>query len=135
MLTFVCKSNKGDGSRSSFAHPAPLISKYHLLTLDNIHLLQVALFMFSTPSTFQTTFNKNFETHQYATRQANEYKADFRRINILKFYIVSSDPRLWNSFSNDLKSKQSLACFKKNLKRYLVNLNNSITHIQPCLFI
>ena len=118
-------------TRSSFdAHTAPLchIYIYHLLTLDNIHLLQVALFMFSVhsiPSTFQTMFNKNSVIHQYATRQANDYKVHFSRTNILKFSIVSSGPRLWNSLPNDLKSKQSLACFKNNLKKYLINLNNS----------
>ena len=76
-------------TRSSFdAHTALLFHKYHLLTLDNIHLLQVALFMFSVhfnsiPSTFQTMFNKNSVIHQYATRQTNDYKVHFSRTQTL----------------------------------------------------
>ena len=91
-------------------HTSPLFHKHNLLTLDNIHSLQVALFMYSVhtnsiPSTFQihVMFNKNFETHQYSTRQANNYKIQFTRTNILRFSIVSSGPRLWNSLPNDFK--------------------------------
>ena len=114
-------------SISSFdAHTAPLFHKYHLLTLDNIHLLQVALFMFSVhynsiPSTFQSMFNKNSAIHQYNTRQTNDYKVHYSRTNILKTTIVSFGPRLWNSLPTDLKTKQSLFCFKKKLKKYLIN--------------
>ena len=104
---------------------------HNLLMLDNIHSLQVALFMYSVhflvhtnsiPSTgtFQIMFNKNFETNQYSTRQANSYKIQFTRTNILRFSIASSGPRLWNSLPNDLKSKQSLPSFKKHLKHYLL---------------
>ena len=112
------------------AHTSPLFQKYHLLTLDNIHLYQIGLFMFSVhsnsiPDTFQTMFSKNFETHHYATRQANNYKVYFSRTNILKFSIVSSGPRLWNSFPNELKSKQPLSCFKSNLKKHLINSYNT----------
>ena len=113
------------------AHTAPLFRKYHFLTLNNIYLLQVALFMFSvhsnsTPEIFQTMFSRNFETHHYRTRQANDFKVHFSRTNILKFSIVSFGPKLWNSLPNELKTKYSLPCFKSNLKKYLINSDHDI---------
>jgi len=113
------------------AHTAPLFQKHHLLTLNNIHLLQVALFMYSihsnsAPDTLQSMFSKNFENHHYATRKANDFKVHFARTNILKFSIVSFGPKLWNSLPNELKSKHSLPSFKNNLKKYLINSDHNI---------
>ena len=108
------------------AHTTPLFKKLSLLKIDDIHSLQIALFMHSVhfnsiPNTFQNLFKKNSEVHNYATRHANDYTINFSRTNIHKSFIVSSGPRLWNSLPFELKSKKSIFCFKKHLKKYLIS--------------
>ena len=108
------------------AHTSPLFKKLSLLKIDDIHSLQVALFMHSVhfnsiPNTFQNLFKKNSEVYNYATRHANDYTINFSRTNIHKSFIVSSGPRLWNSLPFELKSKKSIFCFKKHLKKYLIS--------------
>ena len=39
----------------------------------------------SIPDTFQTMFSKNFETHHYATRQANNYKVYFSYMDFIYY--------------------------------------------------
>ena len=118
-------------TKSSYdAHTAPLFHNYHLLNLDNIHTLQVGLFMFTVnsktiPSIFQSMFCKNSEIHQYATRHSNDYRIQFCRTNINKFSIAACGPKLWNTLPRDLKTNHSLFSFKKKLKKHLLNLSMS----------
>ena len=118
-------------TRSPFdAHTAPLFCNYKLLTLDNIHSFQVALLMFSVetktiPKSFYSMFSKKFENHHYTTRQSNDYRILFSRINLHKFSIVSASPALWNSLLSHFKSKSLLHSFRKKIKQYLINLNKT----------
>ena len=110
------------------AHTAPLFYSYSLLNLDNIHFLQVGIFMFSVNTktiskTFQDMFCKNSEIHYYPTRQASDYRIQFCRTNIKKFSISTHGPQIWNSLPNELKSKSTIHSFKRHPRLYLLSIS------------
>ena len=112
-------------TKSNFdAHTLPLFSQHNLLRLEDIHSLQLGLFMYSIenkiyPNTFLAMLQKNCQFHSYQTRHSNNFRSDFCRTNIKKFTVISQGPTLWNSLPQHVNSAHSLSCFKARLKTYL----------------
>ena len=78
----------------------------------------------SCPSLFKSQFF-NID-HKYPTRYSrNAFKIPFANLNVKRFSIRYRGPFLWNTvLSDELKnqsSQMSFACFKKTLKKYLID--------------
>ena len=67
-------------------HTSPLFTQRNILTLDNIHSLQIRLFLYSFENGthldfFQSMFAKNSQFHSYPTRDCNNFRPEFCRTN------------------------------------------------------
>ena len=101
-----------------------LFYEYGLLNIENIHLLQVGLFMFLFNKKllpFHTMFQKSSEIHSYSTRNASNYRSHKCRTNIRKFTISFQGPSFWNTLPLYFQIKPSYYSFKVNLKTYLID--------------
>ena len=98
------------------AHTSRLFSQYKLLRIDDIHALQLGMFMHSVenktlPKTLLNIFSKNFQFHSYPTRLRNNFRPEFCRTNIKKFTVVSLGPKLWNSLPPSIKNNNLSSVF------------------------
>jgi len=72
------------------AHTKPLFAKLNILTLHDIHKLQVACCMFKVyneplPAYFLSMFSTNSEKLHYSSRQSSRYLITFHRTTLLKY--------------------------------------------------
>ena len=108
------------------AHTAPLFQELKLLRIDDIHQLQIGLFMYSVetkllPNHFIKLFIKNSQIHGYSTRQSTCYRPVYCRTNVKQFTIASQGPKLWNLLPDKIKTATSISSFKYKYKMYLIN--------------
>ena len=109
------------------AHTLPLLHQYSILRLDDIHSLQLGLFMYSIENslyanTFLNMFFKNSQFHSYPTRHSTNFRPKLCRTNIKKFTLTSQGPNLWNSLPNDIKTTPTFSSFKIKLKKHMTSL-------------
>ena len=100
------------------AHTLPLIYQYSILRLDDIHSLQLGLFMYSIenrlyPSTFLNMFAKNSQFHSYPARHSTNFRLKLCRTNIKRFTVTSQGPNMLNSLPNDIKTTSTFSSFKE----------------------
>jgi hypothetical protein len=106
-------------------HSLPLFKSLHILTVSDIYLTSIALFMYrfhhnSLPLMFNNYFVINIPSG-IITRSIEEYKVPFCRLSIRQKTIVYQGPTLWNAFPIHLKSINSIHVFKKTLKHYYIS--------------
>ena len=65
-------------------------------------------------------------THSYETRR-NTPRLPLNRTEINKRFFITRGIKIWSKIPNDLKSAESLDCFKKLTKKYL--LENDIPEV------
>jgi len=96
---------------SCYAHTYPLFRKTHILTIQELHKLQVACFMFKVdkglmPPYFSSVFCINADVHSYNTRFASNYHITVHWTSLLHYTIRIAGPLLWNSLDSNIKSNQ-----------------------------
>lgn len=107
-------------------HSNPLFIKLGILKLHDLIFYHNAMFMYdfhndSLPETFNTFFLPVNQRHNYNTRLASRlsYSLPHIRTNYGKFNIRYSGVKVWNEIDDETK-KLKPACFKKKLKKYLL---------------
>ena len=115
------------------AHTDPLFLKLETLKVTDVHILQVAIFMFKyinkqLPTSFNNYFCYNSTIHSYPTRISENFHLINPKLLITHKTIRHHGPDLWNNLPNIIKSRLTLYSFKATLKRHLISLNRFGTH-------
>ena len=113
------------------AHTEPLFVANQLLTVYDINVYTVGIFMYNTitsdePTLFTSFFIQNDDVHEHATRTAQNLHLPPWRINIRKFNIRYNGAIVWNSLPAYIKQSQSLMIFKRVFRKYLIDLKCKI---------
>ena len=90
------------------AHTAPLLLANRLLSLSEINSF-VDIFMYNCingilPTTFFDYFVRNRDVHQCNTRQADDLRVPFGRLDERKFRIKIHGAQVWNSLPRYIRS-------------------------------
>ena len=114
------------------AHTEPLMLANQLLSINDINVYVVGIFMYNyvtqkLPQIFENYFQRNRDVHGLNTRQANDFYVPFSRLQIRRFSIKIHGSEVWNSFPTFIKISTSLMNFKKNLRKYLIDKNLLVT--------
>jgi hypothetical protein len=118
-------------SKSRFSHTQPLMKELRILSIKDIYNYLVGQFMYRfyhnmLPDLFSGFFTRIGSTHDYNTRQLNQFRLPQYRLNIGKRTLRHTGVKMWNEIiiaKVDLENSQPV--FKQNLKRCL--LQGSIT--------
>ncbi len=110
------------------ASTSSLFKRLHILKLQDINTLHIALFMYKyhhhlLPSSFDNYFVLSSHVHGHFTRSStkNNYYLPTVNTNIGKFSIKFAGPSVWNNIPTRIKSLVSLASVKHTLKDSLIN--------------
>ena len=109
------------------SHSGPLFAKYNVLTVDDMYLLELGVFMFrysmsDLPSAFNDYyFTKRSDIHRYQTRNVNDLNLVLNKKAFSDHSIRTSGPILWNSLEKTLKTSKSIKHFRNQLKQKLIS--------------
>ena len=117
------------------ADTSPLFKICKLLTLQEIHVYKISLFMFKVyhkkgPETFQEYFVNNYEIHNYRTRIHNELRVPHYRLDIMKQSVRVRGAYIWNFITRHVSHDCSLLSYKITLRKYILG-NEEIMTIVP----
>ena len=107
------------------APTSPLFKSNNLLKIFDIYSYSLGIFMYQLtkdelPYAFTPMFVKNKVIHSYPTRQENSFHFSPVRTAFALKTIVHTGPTFWNSLDSDITESLSLNCFKRKLKKSLV---------------
>ena len=110
------------------AHTAPLLIANRLLSVTEIYSYMVGIFMYNyihgiLPTTFSDYFERNRNVQQCNTRQADDLRVPFARLNVRIFSIKIRGAQVWNSLPQYIKSATSINDFKNKLRNFLIDKN------------
>ena len=114
-------------TRSGFRdHTEPLFARLKCLKVDDINLMQTALFMFRfntnlLPMPLSHMFQPNSAVHSYSTRQALDIHLQNPRTALAHKSIRHRGPDVWNSLPQNVRCKQKLVSFKGAIKHILLS--------------
>ena len=121
VIRLICNADR-------LASASSLFKRLHLLKLQDINSLQIALFMYKyhhhlLPASFNDYFVLNSRVHDHYTRSTNKnnYYLPNINTNIRKFGIKFSGPAVWNKIPIDIKSLASLYSVKQSFKKLLID--------------
>jgi hypothetical protein len=66
---------------------------------------------------------QNLAMHDYKTRRGTDFQTQFCRTDIFKKRVNNLETKLYNKLPNCIKNLESLNCFKKQLKAFLLQQN------------
>ena len=117
------------------AHTAPLFNEYNLLTLQEIHIYKVAIFMYKVhhnvaPETFNEYFVNNTEIDNHRKRTKRKLRVPPYKLEIKKMSISVKGVYIWNFVYSHISPDCSFASFKISLRK-LLSGNTHITKIIP----
>ena len=117
------------------AESKPLFQKYKFLTLDEIHIYKVALFMFkvhhnTAPEHFKDYFQNSFKVHEYRTRARHMLRVPTYKLEIMKMSIRIKGVYIWNFIHSSLTPNCSPESFKIALNIFLLG-NENLDKIIP----
>ena len=108
------------------AHTSPLFVATGFLKLCELHKKELAIFMFRyhnnlLPACCSGLITSVQTTHNYSLRKcASQYKIETSHTVIRQAFLSNSGPIIWNSLSDSLKNSVSLAVFKKDIRKSLL---------------
>ena len=107
------------------SHTAPLFAKHNVLTVTDMHMLELGVFMYKffindLPVSFKNYFNRRSDVHDYPTRQLNDFNLTNNKKSLSDRGIRSSGPILWNSLPENIKDSKSVKHFRNQLKQNII---------------
>ena len=116
-------------------HTEPLFKKCHILTLYEIRILKIIMFMFkvhnkSVPQIFQEYFTVNSAIHNYRTRQRDKLRAPLCKTGIMRNSIRVKGVYLWNYIFDRVQIECTITLFKRNLRNLILS-DKAILHTLP----
>jgi hypothetical protein len=108
------------------AHTPPLFADLNALTIQDIHKLQIAIFMYKfhnnmLPDIFNNYFVKTNEIHGYKTRYSNMYRPRNFNTNLANNTIQRQGPIIWSSISKCIRDSTKIVSFKAKFKGNLIS--------------
>ena len=96
------------------SHTGPIFAKYNVLTVTDMHTLEMGTFMYRNsvnelPSSFNNYFTKRSEVHNYLTRHSNH-------LSLTKNKKIFSDHS-----ENSLRASKSVKHFRNQMKQKLIS--------------
>ena len=98
------------------AHTNELFMKNSILKLEDIHTLQIGVFMFKN-----SNLPRFSVTHHHYTRQRTHSVSNFQRLTITQHSIYFIGPKLWNEIPLSIRNSNSLNIFKGKFKEILIS--------------
>ena len=95
------------------------------LSIFELYKLYVAIFMFRFQNSFlPPCFDQYFvsHTHSHGTRNSSNYVLPLFSTNYCQQSILFQGPKLWSTLPYEIRTSSSLPIFKKQLRRYLLDL-------------
>ena len=107
-------------------HTDPLFYRFHTLKIDDIHALQIALFMYryhshQLPNTFDNMFYLNSELHNYPTRISFNVHLINPITALAHKSIKHTGPDIWNSIPLHIRSQSTINRFKVEYKKGILS--------------
>ena len=107
------------------SHTGPLFAKNCFLTVNDMHTLELGIFMYKfsineLPTSFKDYFKKRSDVHDYPTRHVNDLNLTNNKKSFSDHAIRTRGPILWNSLPKTQKESKSVNHFRKQLKRNLI---------------
>ena len=114
------------------AHTEPLMLANRLLSLHDINVYMIGIFMNNyvtqkLPHIFANYFQQNKNVHELNTRQANDFHVSFSRLQVRGLSIKIHGSEVWNSFPTYIKKSTSVMDFKTKLRKYLIDRHLLVT--------
>ena len=108
-------------------HTSECFKLYKILKFEDLVYYQIAIFMYQiyNKSIRSTTLCNYFTVvnshHDHGTRSSNQFYCNFARTAIRQNTILVKGPKIWKEIDNYIKDSKSLAYFKSELKKLLLD--------------
>lgn len=107
------------------AHTEPIFKHLRLLKLDDLNVLQTAIFMFKLkqnllPPYFNSMFTYNWQIHSHNTRNREDFYITNPRTSLSSTSIRYKGPDVWHTLSDNIKQCSYLSAFKRKLKNKIL---------------
>ena len=114
-IRIVCNSHY-----RSRRHTGPIFAKYNVLTVTDIHTLELGTFMYRNSvselsSSFNNYFTKWSEVHNYLTRHGNHLSLTKNKKTFSDHSVCTTGPRLWNALENSTRASKSVKHFRNQM--------------------
>ena len=108
------------------SHTGPIFAKYNILTVTDMHTLELGTFMYRNsvnelPSSFNNYFTKRSEVHNYLTRHGNHLNLTKNKKTFSDHSVRTTGPRLWNALENSIRASKSIKHFRNQMKQKLIS--------------
>ena len=108
------------------ANTAPLFKELNILTLPELHVYFVQLFVFkyndnSLPEIFREFYNRNSSIHSHYTRQANQLHPPNSKYTLTHKAVRFFGVKTYNFFESRIRMNCTYCTYKRNLKHFLIN--------------
>ena len=109
------------------SHSAPLFKEKGILTLRDMHTLQIAMFVYRAthdmlPSSFNYFFNLNMHIHEHHTRNYDDIHIIRCNTKLRSSCVKIYGAKIWNSIPVIIRTVQSIHIFKRKFKSHLLNM-------------
>ena len=103
------------------SHTGPLVSKFNILNVQDTFKLNLGLFMCrhhsnQLPPIFSMYLTKHVQTHNYPTRNAQDYSINETKKMFSDCAIRNCGPSFWNSLDKTVKHCKTTKHFRNQLK-------------------
>ena len=108
------------------SHTEPNFAKYNVLTVTDMHTLELGTFMYRNsvnelPSSFNNHFTKRSEVHNFLTRHGNHLSLTKNKKTFSDHSVRTTGPRLWNALENSIRASKSVKHFRNQMKQKLIS--------------
>ena len=108
------------------SHTGPICAKYNVLTVTDMHTLELGTFMYRNsvnelPSSFNNYFIKRSEVHNYLTRHGNHLNLTKNKKTFSDHSVRTTGPCLWNALENSTRASKSVKHFRNQMKQKLIS--------------
>ena len=109
------------------SHTYPLFQRLKLLTLSELYVFNVAIFMYkyhygNVSAFIKMMFTLNINVHSYGTRQLMELHLPLPKTDLFKRSVGFQGAKIWNKVLKQIDINCSLCTFKYRIKQCIHNL-------------
>ena len=120
------------------SHTGPLFSKFNVLNVHDTFKLNLGIFMYKhhsnqLPPIFSTHFTKHVQTHNYPTRNAQDYSINKTKKMFSDCAIRNCGPPFWNSLDKTVKQFKTTKHFRNQF--YYLNTIDFILGQVLCVLV
>ena len=107
------------------SHSAPLFKQLKILNVYDTYKLEVGIFMFryslnQLPESFKCFFSKNNDSHEYYTRNGNDFTLTRNKKVFSDQSIKTCGPIYWKCIDHKIKQSKSVKHFRTQFKRHIL---------------